>query len=190
MSVSIQSHTSKRTNFQFTAKYQGSNLALAGRRAAVSDKTPSQVTTMLPTRSSSSGEPRKPSKSYDVQQLALSHCLPCLSARPHVISTSINVRQLTPFHRLPCLSDRKRKAKKFTDVQQHALHLHLPPLSNGLSNLLASPNPTHRPMKTRTIMGLHLHPFASRLGFWLTCVSLLTPLAVIDVPPLCLTSRT
>jgi len=167
MSASIQSHTSKRTNFQFTAKYQGSNLALAGRRAAVSDKTPSQVTTMPPTRSesSSSGEPRKPSKSYNVQQLALSHCLPCLSARPHVISTSINVRQLTPFHRLPCLSDRKRKAKKFTDVQQHALHLHLPPLSNGPSNLLASPNPIRRPMKTRMIMGHCLHPLASRLSF-------------------------
>jgi hypothetical protein len=163
-STSIQSH--KQTNFQSAGKYQGSNLALASRRGAASDKTQSQATTKPPMRSSSNGE-RKLSKSHDVQQLALCHRLPCQSARPHVISTSTNVPQLNPFLHLHRLFNRKCNVNKLTDVWQYTQtrSLHLPPLCNGPSNLLASPSPIRRPMKTRTIVGLHLHPLACRLSF-------------------------
>ena len=134
MSALIPFH--KRTNFQSIGKYQGSNLAHASRRGAISDKTVSQAMTMLSTISSSSGEPCELSKVHNIWQLAPYHCplclanwgdpsligeskhlhLPCWSTRSRVISTSTIVQQLIPFHRLPCLSNRKHKANKFTDV--------------------------------------------------------------------------
>jgi len=188
----ILSH--KQTHFQSVGKYQGSNLALARRRGAVSDKTPSQAMTTPSTRSSSSGEPHKLSKSHEVQQLPPCRRLPCRSTRLHVIGTSTDVQQrILYLHlRLHRLSNRKCKANKFTGVQHYALRLHPPPLPNRPSKVMASASPICGLLKTRTMMGLLcLHPqalVAFLLSFWLVHASLLTPLAAIANPPLHLTT--
>ena len=186
----ILSH--KRTYFQFVGKYQGSNLALARRRGAVGDKTPSQAMTMLSTKSSSSGEPCKLSKTHEVQQLPLCHRLPCQSTRLHIIGTSTDIQQLVLYLHLHRLSNRKCKANKFTGVQHYALRLHPPPLPNRPSKVMASASPICGLVKTRTMMGLLcLHPQALvtfLLSSWLIRASLLTPLAVIANPPLHLTT--
>jgi hypothetical protein len=186
----ILSH--KRTYFQFVGKYQGSNLALARRRGAVGDKTPSQAMTMLSTKSSSSGEPCKLSKTHEVQQLPLCRRLPCQSTRSHIISTSTDIQQLVLYLHLHRLSNRKCKANKFTGVQHYALRLHPPPLPNRPSKVMASASPICGLVKTRTMMGLLcLHPQALvtfLLSSWLIRASLLTPLAVIANPPLHLTT--
>ena len=186
----ILSH--KRTYFQFVGKYQGSNLAHASRRGAISDKTVSQAMTMLSTKSSSSGEPCKLSKMHEVQQLPLCRRLPCQSTRSHIIGTSTDVQQLVLYLHLHRLSNRKCKANKFTGVQHYALRLHPPPLPNRPSKVMASASPICGLVKTRTMMGLLcLHPqalVAFLLSSWLVRASLLTPLAVIANPPLHLTA--
>ena len=197
--------------FQSVGRYPGSNHALPSRRGAVGDETPSQAMTTPSTRSFASGEPRKLTKPHEVQQLPpyrRPHCLanredsslirewkhlrlPCLSTRSHIIGTSTDVQQLVLYVRLPCLSNRKRKANKFTAFQQYALRLHPPPLSNGPSNIMMSPSPIHRLVKTRTMMGLLcLHPqalVAFLLGSSLVLAPSLTPLAATANPPLHLT---
>ena len=107
------------------------------------------------------------SMSTNVPQLNPFLHLHRLSTRPHIISTSTNIPQLNPFFHLYRLFNRKCNVYKLTDVWQYVQtwSLHLPPLSNGPSNLLASPSPIRRPMKTQTIVGLHLHPLTCRLSF-------------------------
>jgi hypothetical protein len=148
----ILSH--KRTYFQFVGKYQGSNLALARRRGAISDKTLSQVMTMLSTKSSSSRELHKLSKMHKVQQLPLCRHLPCQSTRLHIIGTSTDVQQLVLYLHLHHLSNRKCKANKFTGVQHYMLRLHPPPLPNRPSKVIVSASPICGLVKTRTMMGL------------------------------------